>query len=56
MSAPIPRTFAANARLTAGLTVLMSMKSLPVVKPASSPAGPSVIAWIAAALVTMANV
>ena len=29
MSAPCSRTFAASARLTAGLTVLMSMSSLP---------------------------
>ena len=55
MSAPRARTFAASARLTVGLTVLMSMKVLPALKPASSPSGPSVMDWIAAALVTIAR-
>ena len=55
MSAPFSRTFAASARLTVGLTVLMSMKILPALKPASIPSGPSVIAVMAAELVTMAN-
>ena len=44
------------ARLTAGLIVLMSMKNLPALRPASSPSGPSAIAAVAAALVTIANV
>src|ERR1700730_9300853 len=56
MSAPLPRTLAASARLTAGLTVLMSAKILPCPSPASSPSGPSVMADKATALVTMAKV
>ena len=56
MSAPFSRTFAAKARLTVGLTVLMSMKSFPAASPTSIPSGPSVIAAMAAALVTMAKV
>jgi hypothetical protein len=55
MSAPFSRIFAANARLTLGLIVLMSMKTLPALKPASSPSGPSVMAAVAAELVTMAK-
>src|SRR5579862_1683205 len=56
MSAPRARTFSASARLTAGLTVLMSMNVFPVVNPARSPSGPSVTAWIAWEFVTMAKV
>src|SRR5208282_1354697 len=37
MSAPTARTFAASARLTAGLTVLMSINVLPALNPASNP-------------------
>ncbi len=44
ISAPRARTLAASARLTAGLTVLMSMKIFPELNPANRPAGPSVIA------------
>ena len=50
MSAPFSRTLAASARLTVGLTVLMSMKILPALNPASIPSGPSVIAAMAAAV------
>src|ERR1700730_4695913 len=56
MSAPRSRTFAARARLTLGLTVLMSRKILPGPRPASIPSEPSAIAEMAAALVTMAKV
>src|SRR5271165_566594 len=56
MSAPTARTFAASARLTAGLTVLMSINVLPALNPASNPSGPSLIEAIAAALVTMAKI
>src|SRR5208282_4674008 len=56
MSAPFSRTFAASARLTSGLTVLMSMWNLPAEIPASNPCGPSVTAASAAALVTMVKV
>ena len=40
MSAPFSRTLAASARLTVGLTVLMSMKILPALMPASMPSWP----------------
>src|SRR5271167_4932209 len=56
MSAPFSRTFAASARLTSGLTVLMSMWNLPAPIPASDPSGPSVTAASAAAFVTIVNV
>ena len=56
MSAPFSRTFAASARLTSGLTVLMSMWNLPGEIPASNPSGPSVTAESAAALVTIVKV
>ena len=56
MSAPFSRTLAASARLTAGLTVLMSMWNFPVEKPASNPSGPSVIAVRAVAFVTIVKV
>ena len=56
MSAPFSRTFAASARLTSGLTVLMSMWNLPAPMPSSNPSGPSVTAASAAAFVTMVNV
>ncbi len=56
MSAPFSRTFAANARLTSGLTVLMSMWNLPAPIPARMPSGPSVTAVKAIAFVTMLNV
>ncbi len=56
MSAPFSRTFAASARLTSGLTVLMSTKILPAPRPARIPSGPSVMASSAAALVTIAKV
>jgi hypothetical protein len=55
MSARFSRTRSARARLTAGLTVLMSTKTLPALRPASKPSGPSATAWSAAELVTMAK-
>ena len=55
MSAPFSRTFEASVRLTVGLTVLISMKVLPALMPASIPSGPSVMAAMAAELVTMAK-
>ena len=53
MSAPFSRTFAASALLTAGLTVLMSMTTLPGASPASRPSGPFATASSAAELVTI---
>ena len=56
MSAPFSRTFAASARLTAGLTVLISMSNFPGPRPASNPFGPSDAPCSAAVLVTMQKV
>ena len=56
MSAPFSRTCAASARLTAGLTVLMSTKTLPALNPASIPSGPSNTCSSAAEFVTMEKV
>src|SRR5260370_39769264 len=56
MSAPFSRTLLARARLTSGLTVLMSTKTLSGPSPASNPSGPSATAARAAELVTIANV
>ena len=56
MSAPFSRTFAAMARLVAGLTVLMSTNTLPALRPAIIPSGPSAMARSASELVTMAMV
>src|SRR5215831_1033353 len=55
MSAPLARTLAASARLTAGLTVLISTNVLPGPRAETSPSGPSATASRAAALVTMAK-
>ena len=55
MSAPFSRTFAARALLTAGLTVLMSMITLPGARPASRPSGPLATASSDAELVTITN-
>ena len=41
MSAPFSRTLAASARLTAGLTVLISTQTLPGPSPSNRPFGPS---------------
>ncbi len=56
MSAPFSRTFAASARLTSGLTVLISMWNFPDEIPASNPSAPSVTAASAAAFVTIVKV
>ena len=56
MSAPFSRTRAARARLTAGLTVLMSTRTLPALNPASMPSGPSNTCSSAAELVTIDSV
>ena len=56
MSEPFSRTFTARARLTSGLTVLISTRNLPGPIPARSPSTPSVTATSAAALVTMVKV
>ena len=56
MSAPRARTFAATDRLNAGLTVLISMSTLPGANPARMPSGPSTIISSAAEFVTIENV
>jgi hypothetical protein len=53
ISAPFSLTFAATARLTSGLTVLMSMTTLPAESPASRPSGPLVTASSEAEFVTI---
>ena len=40
-TAPLARTFSASATSVSGCTVLISMTSLPLMVPASRPAGPS---------------
>src|SRR3990172_6673121 len=54
--APRAATCVARSALTAGLTVLMSTYTFPCASPASSPAGPSVIARSAPVSRTMLNV
>ena len=56
MSAPFARTFSATARLTAGLTVLMSTTTLPWPKTGQEPVGPSDTASSAFESVTMTKI
>ncbi len=55
MSPPFSRTFAAKARLTAGLTVLMSMMTLPASTPASNPSAAYATSSTAEEFVTITN-
>src|ERR1700730_8956315 len=56
MSAPFSRTFAHTTRLKAGLTVLISISTLPASKPARTPSGPSIMEFKASDVVTIENV
>src|SRR3989442_9252956 len=56
MSAPFSRTWAATARLTAGLTVLMSTTTFPGLSPASNPSRPSATASSDLESVTMMKI
>src|ERR1700740_3783861 len=56
MSAPFSRTLEASARLAAGLTVLMSIRTLLALNPARNPSGPSATVFSASVFVTMHNV
>jgi hypothetical protein len=49
------RTRSASATLASGAIVLMSAHTVPGRRPASTPSGPSAVAWIAAVLVSMVN-
>ena len=55
MSPPRSRHLAAMARLSSGLTVLMSTSTLPALMPARMPSGPSVMAASAFESLTEVN-
>ena len=56
ISAPFSRTLAARARLTAGLTVLMSISTFPAPMPASNPSAPYATSSTAEEFVTITKV
>src|SRR3981189_955492 len=56
MSAPFSRTLEASTRLAEGLTVLMSIRTLPALNPARNPSGPSETDFKASVLATITKV
>src|SRR5467141_2812418 len=56
MSAPFSRTLEASTRLAEGLTVLMSIRTLPALNPARNPPGPSETDFKASVLETIEKV
>src|SRR5258705_101592 len=56
MSAPFSRTLEASTRLAEGLTVLMSIRTLPPLNPARNPSGPSETDFKASVLATITKV